>query len=138
MKAQVSLDFMLSILAALMFFLLIIVYANDRFHDASSIITNQDAKTKAKTLALAINDVYLSGDGSYRNITLASTLYGGRTYTIKVYPNSVTLSYTLDSDRDVSYRTITSSIDGIGGGLSINPGLIIITNSEGVIQIKNG
>lgn len=136
MKAQVSLDFMLSILAAIMFFLLIIVYVNNRFRDASEISLAYDAKQRAKTLALAINDVYTAGDGSYDNLTLPETLYGGKPYAIKVYPRSVLISYD-NGGKDTSYRLTTASIYGSEGGLAVNPGIILINNTEGTIYIRN-
>ena len=136
-KAQVSVDFTITIMIAMIFFLIILYSAHSQRDEMDSVVLSLDAKHVSEKFALAINDVYLAGNGAVRNITLPKKLYGGKIYTLRVYPRSVLINYSsAEGDKGYAHRILTKDVDGCGNGLHVIPGGIQITNSDGTIYLS--
>jgi len=135
-KAQISVDFMVAITIALILFLIILKSAHSQKNEADHVIQNLDAKHIAEKIASGINDIYLSGNGAYRNMTLPKKLHGGKIYTLRVYPRSVLINYSSETGENYhSHRILTRDIEGCENGLELTPGKVLIANSNGTIQL---
>ena len=137
LEGQITIDFMLSIIIALIFFVIVLNSAYSQLQDVRDIFVKLDAIHVSKKLAGGINDVYLLDHFSQRNIALPITLYGGINYTITVYPRLITLTYNTDNANEYSHRLLTKDINGSLNGLTINPGTVLISNENETIYLKN-
>ncbi len=132
-KAQISVDFTITIFIAMILFLVILYSANAQQREMDYVIQSLDAKHISEKLAGEINDVYLTGNGAVKNVTLPETVHGGVGYTLRVYPRSVLVNYTQGGDRYYSHRTLTRNINGSGSYQELTPGIIQISNVNGTI-----
>jgi len=136
-EGQITIDFMLSIIMALIFFIIILNSAYSRLQDVRDIFVKLDAIHVSKKLVSGINDLYLLDHSSQKNITLPVTLYGGVDYTIAIYPRLIILTYNDGNIHEYSQRILTKDINGSLNGLVINPGTVLISNENETIYIKN-
>jgi hypothetical protein len=132
-KAQISVDFMISVFIAMILFMVIFYSAYSQQREMDYVIQILDAKHVSEKLALEINAIYLTGNGAVKNVTLPETVHGGVRYTLRVYPHSVLVNYSNMGGRYYSHRVLTRNINGSESGLELTPGTIQIRNTNGTI-----
>ncbi|MBI4158879.1 hypothetical protein HY500_01320 [Candidatus Woesearchaeota archaeon] len=87
MKAQITIEFFVIFLALATISLFI--FDVIKITDTSNVVdkTGLEARKIADTLAAAINNVYLSGDGTKVNLKLPQGLDKNKSYNLTVYPS---------------------------------------------------
>ena len=137
-KAQVSIDFTISIMIAMILFVIILYSAHSHHHEMDSVVQSMDAKHVSERLAWGIDEVYLAGNGAAGRVNLPETVHGGKNYALRVYPGSVLINYSSrEGEKFCSHRILTKNINGTGSGLELTPGTIQITNTNGTIYLEN-
>jgi len=136
MKGQITIDFMLSMGAALVIFILLLDATFNQETQARELMQEADARNLMEDLAVNIDSVYLSGGNSSRVYTLPETLSGGVSYTLSVYPRSILLGYENGGQKYYSTRILAESINGTSF-VSLAPGKIRITNVDYTIYFEN-
>ena len=86
MKAQISIDFMISLALLMILFLFVFEVALDRQDFDRDKIYEMQAKSYADTLARLINSVYQSGDGTIIYHDFHPRLRNNRPYNMTVNP----------------------------------------------------
>ncbi len=135
MKSQVAIDFLIAIGVALSLFILLIntITAQERMR--TEVVNRVDSKVLIENLAIAINSVYLAGEGSNRTIYIPESFEGGRSFTLRVYPKSIYLAYS-GTQKIQATGILPAQIEG-GSYIDVNPGKVIITFKENKLWVEN-
>jgi hypothetical protein len=135
MKAQITIDFMLAVGVALIFFIILLNIIHAQEQERDEIVEKMYARNVIEDLASTINSVYLAGEGSNRTVILPATLEGGASYTLRAYPKSVLIAY--KNGEKIQSTGILPANVGDGDYIEVTPGKIRITYSGGRINIEN-
>lgn len=134
-KSQISTEFIMIALIALIVFLIIFSIIDKRNNELYSTRTMLYARQEADNFASSINTIFLAGDGAGKTITLPETLRDDSDYIINIYPFShlvdITWSFS-GENRQYSATLITANITGSLSSLK-NTTLTISNRDGGII-----
>ena len=136
MKAQATIDFMISLGMALVLMTLVANATINQQNLANEIMVRQGADSILEELARDINSIYLAGNNATIQHTLPATMTGGIRYQMWAYPRSILLNYTYASHRRYSKMILPASINNTEM-MGLNTGKIRITNNGGTIYFKD-
>lgn len=133
-KAQISVEFIIILTGILAVFLVIFYVANERIDEFQNTQRLVAAKGVADKLAMALNNVYLSGAGSNSSIYLPEKLVDVIGYNLTVYPASRLVQVNW-GERVYGSGIMVSVNDG--NDVILNPGLVEIKyNGSGVFLVQ--
>ncbi len=136
MKAQSTVEFMFVLGLLSLIFIVAFKSIAREFKGVNQYVWANQGRDLAERLATQINDVYLSGSGSYRTVKLPVNLHGGVNYTIIVDPGLVTINVTTYR-QEFNWRTITRDINGTDPSQVLDPGNILIENIGNTIYLRH-
>jgi hypothetical protein len=128
---QITVDFMVAVGMALLFFILLVNAAYTNQRQARELEVKYSAEKVLERLSSNINAMVVCGGNCSTTMTLPETLEYGVGYTLTVHPRSVLLNYT---GHHYSRGILTAETGGVVG---VNPGAIRITNDGGHIRVEN-
>lgn len=127
-KAQTSVDLLIIIAVMLIIFAILFNFiVKDLFIERVDKEIHLNAKSNIENVGMAINEVYLLGDGSNRTIYLPDRLVHLNEYNITVYNTGSLLLETYN--KRISFPLLTRDIET--GAL--NKGKVVIKNVDGVV-----
>jgi uncharacterized protein (UPF0333 family) len=129
-KSQANVEFLM-ILSILLIFLLIFISIITKKNDNFDLKNEQlEAKTIVEEIANNINNIYLAGDGSYKEIYLSEKINGISDYNITIFSEArlVQIDY---KKKAYNFPILTSNIDN----MILNYGKAEIRNNKGKIEI---
>jgi len=133
-KAQISTEFIIILAAILSVFLIIFGIANariDEFHSTHRLVA---AKGIADKLALAVNQVYISGLGSNSSMYLPEKMIDVIDYNLTVFPDSRLVQ--VEWGERAYGSGLMVSVNG-GNDAALSPGLVEIKyNESGVFLVQ--
>jgi uncharacterized protein (UPF0333 family) len=109
-KAQVSMEFFVTLSISLLIFIIIGFVIHQKYAESVETKIHLDGKRVVRSIADNINTVSKSGDGYYTYLTLPGRIYGYGNYTVGFYGGEAVVW--VYSDVDVwSEYLITSQVD---------------------------
>jgi hypothetical protein len=126
-KCQLSIEFLIITIIALLVFLLIVGLVFDKNRDMENYKVYLHAKEVNNLVATSIDEVYIAGDGSVKEIYIPPTLIRNTNYTTYIVENLVGIRW---SGRHHTTPVVTSNITG-----SLSKGYNNISNLQGGIVI---
>lgn len=128
MKAQISIEFLISLSVLLVIFLIFSVVYSGQMTNLFQTQNNLELTKKGYALANAVNYVYLAGDGATYNFTTSVSNSGGEN--ISAYDNIV------EADRSGASVQVPLIIRGlVNRTINTSKGNIIIWNNQSVITL---
>lgn len=137
-KCQIATDFIITLSGLMVIFLIIFAIINLHSKQLTGSEKRLESEKLVRKIGLAINTVFLSGEGAHLTVELPSTLRNNFNYTVGVFPDSRTV--VLDSGGLFrSYPLVTNRVTG---DLEIHTfsvhETVSITNSNGWVVISEG
>ncbi len=122
MKAQVSVEFMISLSIMLLLFLLLSGIASQRFDQAMHERIDGSAKAVLATFVMNLNSVFIGGEGATLSIDLPLTIENNDGYAIHILPGTNLARITYANPGGMQYydlplitRATTGRTEGING-----------------------
>jgi hypothetical protein len=107
-----------------------------------SSIEKEHMRSVAERLAGAIDSAVIMGDGAKKVVTLPNSTISGRQYNITLKGNALLLKWK-GSDYATRFSTSDLNMTAIDPytlnltNITLNPGNILVTNSNGTIKLQN-
>ena len=134
--AQVSVDFLIMLAAALIMFMFLFNAAFDKARQLTMQSSQIYAKQISDKIAQEVNGIYLAGDGASKIITLPETMMDNLYYSVNFYPDNrlLEINYTIYGQRAV-YSSVLPTRQ-IHTNLTHFAGSIFVINNNGEIIIS--
>lgn len=113
MKGQVTVDFMIAVGMALVFFILLVNAAYGNSRHAAEMELRYSAYDVLETVAYGVDSIGVCGRGCSTTVNLPATLRGGIPYSLTFYPGSVLLNA---SGRYYGRQTLTGASGTVESG----------------------
>lgn len=130
MKAQISIDFMITLALLMILFLFVFEVAMERNNFDNDRIYELQAKSKANTLARIINAVYQADDGTKVLRDFGQALQNNRAYNMTINAPAYRIEIRWDSH---FYSAPIQAADIIGSQIN---GTVTIRNAGGIIYVE--